>query len=151
MATRQQAIIWTNDDLGYWRIYVSLNLNDLTDEIKNESNHNTWLTGMPKWITHLTFSWQRLYVLPRTSIMENVIRNKDIYMKFSINWIINGFWSYMFHAAKWDIYRQFWGEKYTPYENRQAHWQNIQMYINGKCKLVWVYRIRYVLKGACVF
>ena len=24
---RQQAIIWTNDDLVYWRIYASLNFN----------------------------------------------------------------------------------------------------------------------------
>ena len=26
---RRQAIIWTNDALGYWRIYASLNLNEL--------------------------------------------------------------------------------------------------------------------------
>ena len=29
--TRRQAIIWTNDGLGYWRIYASLGLNELYD------------------------------------------------------------------------------------------------------------------------
>ena len=29
---RRQAIIWTNDDQAYWRIYGSLALNDLTTD-----------------------------------------------------------------------------------------------------------------------
>ena len=32
MPARQQAIIWTNDALVYWRIYVSLGLNELTHQ-----------------------------------------------------------------------------------------------------------------------
>ena len=32
---RRQAIIWKNDGLGYWHIYASLGLNELTCEVLN--------------------------------------------------------------------------------------------------------------------
>ena len=31
--SRRQAIIWTNDNIVYWRIYASLKLEDLTHTI----------------------------------------------------------------------------------------------------------------------
>ena len=45
---RRQAIIWTNDDLGYWRIYASLGLNELKIII---------LTHLIGWSSLLLLLW----------------------------------------------------------------------------------------------
>ena len=40
MPARQQAIIWSNDGIDYWRIYTSLGLNELTMFLYAASNHH---------------------------------------------------------------------------------------------------------------
>ena len=60
---RRQAIIWTNDELVYWRIYSSLGLNDMTQIKGNVSHLNAGRYSRNTGHLELfrDFEWKKLY------------------------------------------------------------------------------------------
>ena len=74
---RRQAIIWTNDGLGYWCIYVSLSLNELISMI--DRCIYTWMKG------HIDPQYPPNSVDRKNERIMQCILYGDIIHKFTVN------------------------------------------------------------------
>ena len=80
MPFHRQAIIWTNDDLGHWHIYVSLGLNELNKHYVYDDSNAHHLHSLPPDI-HICV-WQSLMTW---LIYFNLLKPKSLMMAFLLS------------------------------------------------------------------